>query len=286
VNIAEIPNPDGTKQYSQNIASGAYLPLSVNIIAGGTATFVAKSLAGPAAEGFVAPFGLPPDNATIQTTNYPVFGQNLTIPQWIISGPVPIDPLASGQVFDWLQMRARDLVANANAVMPPLRNELAIVLSALSSYKIGAIQVAGSTPRGHVEKSQITINPYYVAHRIDGPAPRPCGLPTPKGFQGTFYHEARHAYQFAQAWLPGNDPDGDYLVGTISVPADDSVPPGDYFLDTTNLRFVCNPGSDIIDGGGLLTLFAFRGPALPDVGPEVSYALDMDAYSFAAKWAK
>jgi hypothetical protein len=282
VSIGEIPNPDGVTLYSRNIPSGAYLPPSVNII-GGNSTFVARSLAGPRSEGAV---GAPPVDATIQTTNYPVYGPNLTIPQWIISSPAQIDPLASGRVFDWLQTMVRDAVAKANAVVPPLRNDLAIVLSAVSSYKTDAIAAAGNVPKNHVQKSQITLNPYYTVHRIDGPGLHPCGLPTLKSFQGALYHEARHAYQLAQASIPGNDPDGDYLVGAISVPADDSIPPGDYFLDTTNLRFVCNATADVIDGAGLITLFRFLGPAISDMGPEVGYALEMDAYAFAAKWAK
>jgi hypothetical protein len=74
VNIAE----DGTQIYTMN---GGVLPASVDLPAGGTATFVAKSLAGPQDS------STPPDSAYLKTTNYPVHGgTSLEIPQWIISG--------------------------------------------------------------------------------------------------------------------------------------------------------------------------------------------------------
>jgi hypothetical protein len=122
----------------------------------------------------------------------------------------------------------------------------------------------------------------------------PCGFVALKGFEGVLFHEARHAYQFTQSSLVDaqgqfyNDQDQDYLVNTISVPADDSVPPGDYFLDTTTPRLVCNTDLDSIGLGNLGQIQAsFLGPLIKDVfEPLVGYALDMDAYTFAAYWAK
>jgi hypothetical protein len=290
VNVAEIPNADGVTLYSQNIATGANLPPSVNITAGGSATFVAKSMAGPRIEGNAVqlpPFGVPPLDATIQTTNYPVWrGANLTIPQWITSGPVRIDPLSRGQVYDWLQARARDAVAKAAAVLPP--NGLAVVLWAVNGYIVSPIQDAGWTPLSHSATGQITINPYYNVFRTDTLANARCGFTWIKGFQGIFFHEARHAYQMAQA-TPGNDPDQDYLVDTITVPANDSVPPGNYFLDTGDPRFVCNKDAVLI-GNGIQwqpQQAVFAGGLIPDAFvPLVGYAVEMDAYAFATYWAK
>ena len=290
VNIAEIPTSDGIKLYSQNTPNGANLPSSVSITTDGSVTFVAKSLAGPRTEGsavLLPPFGEPPLNATIQTTNYPVWhAANLTIPQWITSGPVRIDPLSRGQVYDWFQTRARDAVAKATAVLPP--NGLAVVMWAVDGYTVSPIQDAGWTPLSHSGMSQITINPYYNVFRTDTLADARCGFTWIRGFQGIFFHEARHAYQMAQA-TPGNDPDQDYLVDIITVPANDSVPPGNYFLDTDNPRFVCNKDAFPIGNGAQWQpqQAVFAGGLIPDAFvPLVGYALEMDAYAFAAYWAK
>ena len=291
VNIAEIPTPDGITLYSQN--GGTLTPNntgSVNITTGGSVTFVARSLAGPLIEGNVQapPYGVRPNNATIQTINYPVRGPNLTIPQWITTGPARIDPLASGSVFDWFQTRARDVVAQANSVVPPLRNDLALVFATVNSYLVGPISSAGYTPTSHNATSQVTINPYYTVHRINGGYLAPCGFANLKGFQGTLFHEARHAYQFAQSSI-GNDPDQDYLVNVIAVPADDTIPPGDYFKDSQNPRLVCNPDAIVIPFGkiGQIQQAVFSGSLVFDAfEPLVRYALEMDAYTFAANWAR
>jgi hypothetical protein len=159
VEIAEIQTPDGTTLYSQN--GGALTPNntgSVNITAGGSVTFVAKSLAGPRIQGNSVqafPYGAPPSDATIQTTNYPVWGPNLTIQQWITSSPVKIDPLARGQVFDWFQTRARDAVAKANAVFPP--NGLTVVLYSVSSYTIGPYQPLGQLPSTTLRRAKLPL---------------------------------------------------------------------------------------------------------------------------------
>jgi hypothetical protein len=72
VSITEVAQ-NGVPIYAQNIG---YLPSGVSIATGGTATFVARSLAGPksATE--------PPDAAQIKTVNYAVHGGGtLAIPQ-------------------------------------------------------------------------------------------------------------------------------------------------------------------------------------------------------------
>jgi hypothetical protein len=196
------------------------------------------------------------------------------------------DPHASGPVYDWFQARARDVFAAANAVVPPLQNDLAVVLSAVSSYTIAAIDKAGSVRANHAATSQLIINPYYNVHRIDSASTHPCDFADLKAFQGTLLHEGRHAHQNAQSLL-GNDADQDYLVDSISVPADGSVPSKDYFLDTTAVRTVCDtalwlPG---IPGTGLKQV-VYNGRFIPDDFTSVSWALEMDAYTFAANWAK
>jgi hypothetical protein len=75
VNIAE----SGTAIYSQN---GGTLPSSLTLRSG-TGTFVAKSLAGPKVEGAA---GQKPDPARITVTNFPVYGSDLFVEQWVISG--------------------------------------------------------------------------------------------------------------------------------------------------------------------------------------------------------
>jgi hypothetical protein len=89
VKIAE----DGTQIYSQNggclvfVQNGCSPSSSVMIAVGGTATFLARSLAGPKTVHVLGgPPGEPPDPALIKTTNYPVEGgASLPVNQWIIT---------------------------------------------------------------------------------------------------------------------------------------------------------------------------------------------------------
>jgi hypothetical protein len=94
VNLAE----DGTAIYTQNWPNGGTgLPALVTISSGGTATFVAKSLAGPKTEG---QNGAKPDPALITATNYPVDGStSLSIPQ--------LDNLRSADRFSFKRRRIR-----------------------------------------------------------------------------------------------------------------------------------------------------------------------------------
>ena len=281
VNIGE----DGTAIYTQNVDYGASLPPFVDITAGGTATFVARSLASPSVEGGLA--GAPPTDARIKTINYPVYqAANLPVPQWIQpEGPGPVyanpDPLAFGPVYYWVQARVKDLFDAVNK--PPVSPDLATVLATVNSYTTKAIETAGSTPVNHAAHSPITINPFYTQLRLNTSAYTACGFVTQKAFAGVIFHEARHAYQLAQASLPGNDVDQDYLVNVISIAADDSVPPKNYFVDTVAARSTCNAAGDLVVPGVYHGDNVFDALSNP---PYASYALEMDTYAFGAKWGR
>ena len=89
-------------------------------------------------------------------------------------------------------------------------------------------------------------------------------------------HEARHAYQAAQASIAGNDPDGDFLVNNIA------IAPTAFFLDSTNSRTVCNlsagrPGSTMSLGYRGSSIFDYFGA--PD---NAEYAFEKDAVAFSS----
>ncbi len=79
------------------------------------------------------------------------------------------------------------------------------------------------------------INPYYTgATRLDSPAgTNACGVSQGKDLTDTVVHESRHAYQYLQSAIPGNDQDHDYLVNAIA------IAPNTIFLDSTTIRTVC-----------------------------------------------
>ncbi len=258
VNIIET---DGFNYYSQN---GGSLPSSISLGSNGTTTFVAKSLAGPNGNG-------PPTAAQISTAPYSVYGGGtLSIPQWVSTSSV-IDPHASGSAPDWFKKRSIDLFAS------PLGNSQA-VLAALSGYTITATAcgnpAAGAcTPQGHVSTSITQINPYATSVRINGVAqsnPTTCGVYRDHEFQDTFYHEARHAYQYSLTVNSANDRDQDYLVSSSSVIA---VSPSGTFVDSTTPRTVCNPPTLIYNQ-------IYSGDSVADPFSLVVYALEEDAYTY------
>jgi hypothetical protein len=229
VNIAEAPAADGTTIYSQNggslVTAGGQpvVPATVNITAGGTATFVAQSLAGPSVAGLN---GSKPNDAVIQTTNYPLWqNQQLAVPQWIISG-AQIDPHASGQVYDWFQTRARD-VFNAAA------GDLATVLASVKNYSMNGALGGCQTTQMRARQSSFACNPYYTEKRIGGDGGVVCASPRPNALNASIYHEARHGYQGWLSSMPGNDVDGDWLVENIP------IAPTTGFVDSTAPRLVC-----------------------------------------------
>jgi hypothetical protein len=272
VSLAE----DGTAIYAQNLGTLGNQP--GRITAGGTTTFVVRSLAGPKAEGLL---GQKPDDAKIKTVEYPVFGgSSLPIPQWVISNLGPpynnqIDPRSDGPVYDWVQARTRDIFSAAAAIQPPLANDVAQVLSAVSTYTISAMAALGKTLPQRAAQSPVVINPYFLDHRLDTIRNLNCQLAgSSKFFTDTFLHEARHAYQFAQAAIPGNDGDSDWLANIIS------VPPTGIAVDTTDPRTVCDQDQ------GRLNQHSFLGPLVLDPHDWVVQAWEMDAHTFASIHAK
>ena len=258
VEIAEA----GTSIYSQN---GGTLPASVSIASGGTVTFVANSLAGPKFEGAA---GAKPDDAMIQTTNYPVYGgSSLAIRQWIISG-TQIDAKATCQVFDWVQTRTRDIFASATG-------DVSVVLSAISSYTVAVERddAAGHTSPGGV----VSISPYFMDSRLDSKSLGNYGFAhTQKFFTAIFLHEARHAYQL-QISTPSNDNDGDRLVRTVT------VAPTNVIVDSLDARTVCNQSTSTTEQR------SYKGDSNPDAweSPDwASRAWEMDAWKFTSVHAQ
>jgi hypothetical protein len=285
VSLTEVPNQDNVTIYDRN---GGKLPESVNIAAGngGVATFLAQSLAGPnkAQNG-------PPFDAQIQTTNYPLQGGGtFAIPQWNISSQAKqLDPQhAASPTYDWFEARARDLFASATG-------DLATVLATVSNYSVGYLTqggqaVGGLTQLTHSTQSQVQINPFLTAVRINsnGGSYSICGQNFTHPFAQVFVHEARHAYQYSQAAIQGNDQDGDWLIRN---PA--TVAPTAIFQDTTAQRTVCNEFSN--SGTGATFSVAYQGDNTPDpfpnvpipnlagdTSPYVDYALEMDAHTFSS----
>jgi hypothetical protein len=253
--------------------TGSGLPPSVTISSGGTATFVAYSLAGPSVEG-----SLPPAPARI-TTNYPTIVDGSTdtfllVPQWITT--FKSDPFVVGPVYDWLYNRVRDIV---NGAYVSGDQDLQTALSTILNYDAQAISANGRLKAGFLgdSKSGLTINPYFTMFRLDSPTPGRCfsSWESPHALAFTLYHEARHAYQRSLA-TAANDEDRDALVNAIR------VSPSDIFIDTTVPRLVCDEYKNS-------TLpFTFKGPgafdALGDEQnsiPGVVFALEMDAHLFA-----
>jgi hypothetical protein len=276
VSVAE----DGTAIYSQNTGSGGCLVYfqnacvaasSITISTGGTATFLARSVAGPKTTG---QNGAPPDPASIKTTNYPVDGgASLVVPQWIVSGNL-IDPFATGPVYDWFQSRTKDIRERATG-------NLATVLAAVSGYSLNGILTGGGRSMGSWGSltSVVEFNPFFVTFRLDSAVISYCGLPgAPHALANALYHEARHAYQFS-LMNATNDNDHDYLVNSIP------VAPSNISVDTTASRTVCDEVKN------LTSQMSFLGPNIADSYgsvansvPGVGFAIEMDAHTFASQY--
>ncbi len=109
--------------------------------------------------------------------------------------------------------------------------------------------------------------------RLDSdPGSSNCGTTQSKFFTNTFYHEARHTYQFSQAAIAGNDQDMDWAV-TNNV----SIAPTNIFTDTTASRTVCHE----LAIPQTMPQQSFLGPTIPDSFTNVDYALEEDASVFA-----
>jgi hypothetical protein len=120
----------------------------------------------------------------------------------------------------------------------------------------------------------VALNPFSVSMRTDSNGGSVCGQPRLNQFTNTLIHEARHAYQGAQAALPGNDEDNDWLINNpLPIALSQLV------LDDGEPRTVCNTAT------GLPEFRAYKGPNDFDTAldPDWAYrAIEMDAYTFAA----
>ena len=301
VNIVETTVP---QIYSQNnyvflaglvlYATGAGIPASVSITTGGTAAFLARSLAGPLVEGAG---GLPPTNAVISSTHsppvpadFPLYqGATLSIPQWISGGLFV--PNRSAQtntpLFDWFQAQAAAIFATN----PGLAGDVANVLNSVSTYTTdGSITSGGFTPLIYTAQTQIQINPYLTVLRMNwgDPADLACGNVRTAAFNAIFLHEARHAYQNTVVSNSGqnteNDVDRDHLSRGAA-----SIPPASIFQDSTVVRLVCNDTTSpySIQNRGYQGDDSFdylNAPVSPFLFPSLGYArfaLEMDGYTFA-----
>jgi len=279
VNLGE----QGTAIYTQNWGVGVSgLPSSITITSDGYTTFVAKSRAGPRV---VGPGGAKPDDAKVVTTNYPVCGgAPLAVPQWIISQNAPgdpgnIDPLAVEPVYDWFQSMTADLFNAAGG-------DLRTVLRSIASYGLDpTLPSAGTTYKAWGQsQSPVSFNAFFnqMWANIDGDAI--CGQARVNFLTNTFYHEGRHAYQAAITNSPaGNDEDRDWLLNNIP------IAPNSIFVDSVNPRTVCDASASpgtlwpgwIFNGPG--SFDPFDAPTPGQHGPgHVSWAVEMDAYTFAA----
>jgi hypothetical protein len=271
VNIAE----DGTAIYTAQ--QQGVLPPNVTISAGGTVTFVAKSLAGPKIPGLN---GARPDSAFIKTTNFPVYrGTSLEIEQWVDMGQKHFKSV--GPTFDWVESRARDILDHSAGT-------LATVVSKITSYTIDSTmqdstglpaegEIAEISPNSNT--FMLKINPFSAAQRRNGNASDICGHARSKLFTNTFVHEARHAYQLLLSLLdPPNDLDADWLVNNVPI----DVSPPNIIVDSTVSRPTCK-----VDQSPPVTVWrSYKGDSGTNskdslLSPDfVRDALEEDAYTF------
>ena len=175
------------------------------------------------------------------------------------------DPKSTGPVFDWVQARTRDIFSSATG-------GLQTVLSAISSYTV-ATELNPRTA-GHTIGNLVSINPYYSPEtRTDLKTFSNCGVSAMKEFSGTFFHEARHAYQYLLLTIAGNNDDGDYLPKTIG------VAPTNILIDNGTTRTVCDQDAQTVEPR------FYKGDSLFDSyqNPDwASRAIEMDAWAFSA----
>lgn len=230
VTITELPQEEGVYKriYSQN---GGSLPALVKITAGGTTTFVAKSLAGPDEE--KKGVQRKPNDAEITSGNYPFYGtpSHLTIEQWI-DRERPHFPVAEEGVPDWFEYRTKDFF-DAH-----VGGNVGTVLSKIASYRIDWVTLnqspasgLASTDRGR--KGTVTFNPYIDERiRLNSEGGTSYCVPKGKNHFNVILHEARHCYQGFIAGAndlantndddnkpetPKNDDDLDWLVEVMPI---------------------------------------------------------------------
>ena len=247
----------GTNIYSQHTDKGAYLPTCVEITSGGTATFVARSLADPINYGPTEP-GDPPDPAKLVTANFPVEAPGyLDVPQWT-DDLGKFNGYADSDVYDWFEKRTEDIFQKATDLYTSGSDpDVLAVLMKISGYDLQADQGKGYA-EAYLRQatSHISFNPHWVEMRLnisDDDYYHKCGDIAPgPDHTHTVLHEARHCYQ---AYLTSrdatsveglgynddpsidydNDEDGDYLVDEVPVdPNNEGI-----LLDTSGLREKC-----------------------------------------------
>ncbi len=252
--------------YTDNTERGASLPESVFVSAngGGSTTFVARSLA-------TSWTGIdPPNPAKIMSTNYSVYGGDLTVPQWITpAATAPIDPRASGPVPAWFQTQTNDVFAHAGG-------DTRTVLNSIFSYTVGYINggAGGKTDIRHDATSPVTLNPYLPEMRANKDGLAVCGHQRAGYLQNSLIHEARHVYQGIQT-TQAADADQDFLVNAQHLY---SVAPNNVVTDSTAQRTTCTAQPN---GASAISQTAYLGDAAFDSLANVQLALEEDAYSFA-----
>ncbi len=284
--LEEITNSQFPSRYGQN---GGDLPPSVLIGLGGTTLITARSLAGPDLSGTALLFPAP---ASIESTNYPVFGgQPLQIDQWVTLKEGA--GRALGSVVDWLEAMVDDVWDDFGDAGP-----VGTALALFEGFRMDQlIDAIGQVPLGHQPDSHVmSINPLVggidletaTQFRLNGEFDRPCVSKSSVNLvTNTIVHEARHGFQDMLSTLdgagttddrskkPNNDDDGDWLVEF------NWESPIDVTLDTTTERDVCIQPTDTI------LRVRFKGDNQSDNfedgegGTGFKFALEMDANQFS-----
>jgi hypothetical protein len=280
VGILELENLDGLLTFDPTL--GGTLPDSVSITSEGTATFVAKSSIGARWLADQGAWGNPLP-AIITTTPYRTYaGSEDEINQW--RRTKQLHDKAADSVPDWMQARIRDIYAAQELSLADIT-----VLQTVSEYRVENLgpETLGETTLVHASETYITINPYFsTAFRMNhnaGGLQDVCDVGVPsKPLTVTLFHEARHAYQGAQANAGAKDQDLDFLVG---IPY--TVDPTSTVTDSTANRTVCRPkalvGEQLYtrpykgDSHLPITFDAFEDPDF------ALHALEYDAYKFGMK---
>ncbi|MDY7091797.1 MAG: carboxypeptidase regulatory-like domain-containing protein [Acidobacteriota bacterium] len=274
VSIEERPRPRVGTVYDKFAGE---LPAAVQITAGGTATFLARSQVNHQS-------GRAPTSALLTVPDMPLYGgQELEVEQWVDTGPV--DPRSQGAVYDWLEHRLRDLFVDfsSNLAVNP-------ALETISHYEVDEnLSAVGQTQLTHTPTSVVVFNPLAATNmRVPGTQSLSrCSDEAREDLAVTLIHEARHSYHDYLTTLdlaapddfdgrPNNDDDQDWLVEVV--PA--GLCPCDFLVDTSLPRNGCDYEAG--NGAGLVVEdLTFLGDAIVDDQIEAFYVWEMDAVQFS-----
>jgi len=245
VNIAEYQ----TNLYAQHTDKGACLPTNVSVTSGGTATFVARSLADPINYG-PNQSGDPPPPAKLRCVNFPTESPGyLNVPQWTDDlGRVHGEYFCTPPAYDWFETRTLNMFSTTNP-------DIVGVLWWVDGYDLqGAADEKGRswTVCGQ-EFSSISFNPHWVETRLDIPDDdyyHTCGEAMGPDHTQTVLHEGRHCYQayLTSGWATlygglgydddpavnyDNDEDQDWLVDEVP------IEPSNFLIDSDAEREKC-----------------------------------------------